>query len=227
MVESDPGQAADPEKQSAATVEQAEVDPTGPGTAESETAGSKVAGSEVAGSGTAGSGRAGSGQVGSGQAGSGSAGADEPESVGAEPEKTEAEKQAEAEETSRRTVARFLWSCAWLTVLVAVFLFSGVLQVGGDFGAAAWLGTVVVYLCMAALVAAYVGCALRRITLRTRLLGPVDVFQVSTVIVAVAVICGLAIPTDNKSAIALLFPWALTYWMYGLDRAKKPETPAS
>jgi cation transport ATPase len=203
MVESDPGQAADPEKQSAAKLEQAEVE-----RAQVETPGS--AASEP------------------GQAEPGRPAADEqtePEKT--EAEKTEAEKQAEAEETSRRTVARFLWSCAWLTVLVAVFLFSGVLQVRSDFSAVAWLGTVVVYLCMAVLVAAYVGCALRRITLRTRLLGPVDVFQVSTVIVVVAVICGLAIPTDNKSAIALLFPWALTYWMYGLDRTKKPETPAS
>jgi cation transport ATPase len=142
------------------------------------------------------------------------------------PEKTQAEKDAEAADQARRAVNRFLWSCAWLTVLVGVFLVSGMIQSDRSFGVLGWLGAVLTCACLVALTAAYVLCARDRLTLRTRVLGPFDFFQVSTVVVVVAVICGLLVPTSNKSALALLFPWALTYWMYGLDRTKKPADEA-
>ncbi|MER7246762.1 hypothetical protein [Kribbella sp. NPDC000426] len=138
--------------------------------------------------------------------------------------KGEAEVEETAEARQQRTIIRFLWSCSWLTVLTGVFLLSGVLQTIQTYGALAWLGAVVAVLCLAALIAAYVACARGKLTLRTRLLGPFDLFQLSTLVMVIAVICGLLIPSSNTAALALLLPWALTYWMYGLDRAKAPTT---
>ncbi|MFC6158096.1 hypothetical protein [Kribbella jiaozuonensis] len=142
----------------------------------------------------------------------------------------EADAEAEAkveespEEKQQRTIIRFLWSCSWLTVLTGVFLLSGVLQTYKTYSALSWLGAVVAVLCLVALIAAYVACARGKLTLRTRLLGPFDLFQLSTLVMVVAVICGLLIPSSNTAALALLLPWALTYWMYGLDRTKTPTT---
>jgi hypothetical protein len=138
------------------------------------------------------------------------------------PEKTQAEKDAEAAARAGAAENRFQWWCAGLTVMIGVFLLSGILQSDQSFGVLGWLGVVLTYLCLAALTATYVFCAKDRLKLRTQVLGPVDVFQASTVVVVVAVICGLLVPTDSKAALALLFPWALTYWMYGLNRTKKP-----
>ncbi|WUJ73786.1 hypothetical protein OG809_11050 [Kribbella soli] len=139
---------------------------------------------------------------------------------------TEAEVEVEesAEAKQQRTISRFLWYCSWLTVLTGVFLLSGMLQTFKTYSGLAWLGAVVAVLCLLALIAAYVACARGQLTLRTRLLGPVDLFQLSTVVVAIAVICGLLVPSSNTAALALLLPWALTYWMHGLDRTKTPTT---
>jgi uncharacterized membrane protein len=136
----------------------------------------------------------------------------------------EAKVEESAEAKQQRTIIRFLWSCSWLTVLTGVFLLSGLLQTYKTYSALAWLGAVVAVLCLVALIAAYVACARGKLALRTRLLGPFDLFQLSTVVVAVAVICGLLIPSSNTAALALLLPWALTYWMYGLDRTATPST---
>jgi hypothetical protein len=136
----------------------------------------------------------------------------------------EAEVEESAEAKKERTIIRFLWSCCWLTVLTGVFLLSGMLQTYKTYSALAWLGSVAAVLCLLALIAAYVACARGKLTLRTRLLGPVDLFQLSTLVVVIAVICGLLVPTSNTAALALLLPWALTYWMYGLDRTKAPAT---
>jgi hypothetical protein len=136
----------------------------------------------------------------------------------------EAKVEESAEAKQQRTIIRFLWSCSWLTVLTGVFLLSGMLQTYKTYSALSWLGAVVAVLCLVALIATYGACARGKLTLRTRLLGPFDLFQLSTVVVAIAVICGLLIPSSNTAALALLLPWALTYWMYGLDRAKTPAT---
>ncbi|GAA3080246.1 hypothetical protein JOF29_004840 [Kribbella aluminosa] len=126
------------------------------------------------------------------------------------------------EEKARRMVRTFLWTCGWLTILAAAFLLSDVVQSDKPFGAVGWISVVLTYLCVLALVAAYFACARGRVTLRTRLLGRFDLFQVSTVLILVAVIFGLLIPTSHTATLALLLPWALTYWMYGLDRPKPP-----
>ncbi|MGZ0149933.1 hypothetical protein ACXJJ3_22930 [Kribbella sp. WER1] len=126
------------------------------------------------------------------------------------------------EEKARRTVRTFLWTCAWLTVLAAAFLLSDIVQSTKSFGPVGWFSVVLTYLSVAALLVGYFACALGRATLRTRLLSRFDLFQVSTLLIVIAVVFGLLIPTSHKAAVALLLPWALTYWMYGLDRAKPP-----
>jgi uncharacterized membrane protein YidH (DUF202 family) len=125
-------------------------------------------------------------------------------------------------ERARRTVRAFEWSCAWLTLLAGGFVISGMAQTEKNFNVLAWLGAIAVVLCVLALIALYVGCARDKVTLRTRAIGSLDLFKVSTVVVVIAVVCGLAVPTDNRSALSLLLPWALTYWIYGMDREQPP-----
>jgi hypothetical protein len=127
-------------------------------------------------------------------------------------------------EQARRTVDRLMWSSAWLTVLVGVFLVVGILQSDNSYSALAWLGAVVAVLGLLALAAGYFACARKRLTLRTRLRGPIDVFKGSTVIMVIVVICGLLVPTDNSPALAVLLPWAVTYWLYGIDKTEAPAT---
>jgi hypothetical protein len=127
-------------------------------------------------------------------------------------------------EQARRTVDRLLWSSAWLTVLVGVFLVVGILQSDSDYGVLAWLGAVVTVLGLLTLIATYFACARKRLTLRTRLRGPVDVFKASTLVMVIVVICGLLVPTDNTPALAVLLPWAVTYWLYGIDKTAEPTT---
>ena len=75
-------------------------------------------------------------------------------------------------------LGRLLWTCAALTAWSAVFLLSGISQADGGYNALAWLGAVVAILGLLALIAAYGACALNRITLRTKIVGPADLFQV-------------------------------------------------
>ncbi|MEV6265751.1 hypothetical protein AB0L64_01195 [Kribbella sp. NPDC051936] len=125
-------------------------------------------------------------------------------------------------EKAERTVERLMWSSAWLTVLVGVFLVVGIARSDSDYSAYAWLGAVVAFLGLLALAATYFACARKRITLRTRLRGPIDVFKGSTVVMVIVVICGLLVPTDNTPALAVLLPWAVTYWLYGLEKTEAP-----
>lgn len=126
------------------------------------------------------------------------------------------EAEEDPAERARRTTRAFEWSCAWLTLLAGAFVVTGMVQNDKKFTALAWLGAIAVIVCVLALTALYVGCARDKVTLRTRLFGAVDLFQASTVVIVIAVICGLAVPTDNHSALSLLLPWALTYWIYGM-----------
>jgi hypothetical protein len=159
--------------------------------------------------------------------------AEEPEAEktgaeGVQAEENGADEEAEPKpdpEQARRTVDRLMWTSAWLTVLVGVFLVVGILQSDSDYGALAWLGAVVAVLGLIALIATYLACARKRLTLRTRLRGPIDVFKGSTVIMVIVVICGLLVPTDhNTPTLAVLLPWAVTYWLYGIDKTEAPTT---
>jgi hypothetical protein len=122
-------------------------------------------------------------------------------------------------EKARSAVDRLMWTSAWLTVLVGVFLLSGMLQADRGYNVLAWLGAIVAILGLLALIAAYAGCALNRITLRTKVVGPADLFQASTLVVAIVVICGLLVPANNSAALAILLPWAVSYWLHGLTKA--------
>lgn len=139
----------------------------------------------------------------------------------AEDSDDEAEPKPDPEQ-AQRTVDRLMWSSAWLTVLVGVFLVVGIARSDDGYSVFAWLGAVVALLGLVALAGAYFACARKRLTLRTQLRGPIDVFKGSTVVMAIVVICGVLVPTDNTPALAVLLPWAVTYWLYGLE---KPEAP--
>jgi hypothetical protein len=121
-------------------------------------------------------------------------------------------------ETAKRTEGRFLWMCAWLTAIVGVFLLSDYLRDDGSFSALAWLGVVVEVLCLIGLITAYALCALDRTTLRSRPAGPLDLFQLTTIVMVIAVVVGVLIPPQHRTALALILPFGLSYWLYNLPR---------
>jgi hypothetical protein len=122
-------------------------------------------------------------------------------------------------ERSRRTAAGLLGTCATLTALVGVFQLAGILGDLDQYGAAAWAGVVVALVAVLGLIAGYGACALNRATLRSRVVGRLDLFQVLTVLLIVAITAGILIPTRNTTALALLLPWGVSYWVHGLGAA--------
>ena len=102
-----------------------------------------------------------------------------------------------------------------LTLLAGVFQLSGILNGADGYDAMAWVGVVVSAVCLLALIAVYSACALERLTLRTRVLDRFDLFQVTTVLLLLAIVAG--IPLHSTSALALLLPWGLTYWLHNLN----------
>ena len=99
--------------------------------------------------------------------------------AGAAVESEDAAEPTPDPEKAERTIERLMWSSAWLTVLVGVFLVVGIARSDSDYSAFAWLGAVVAFL-------------------------------------------GLLVPTDNTPALAVLLPWAVTYWLYGLEKTEAP-----
>jgi hypothetical protein len=118
-------------------------------------------------------------------------------------------------EQARRTTTRLLWLCAVLTLLVGVFQLSGILNGADGYDALAWVCVFVEAACLLALIAVYSACALDRLTLRTQVLNRVDLFQVTTVLLLLAIVAG--IPIHSTSALALLLPFGLTYWLHNLN----------
>ncbi len=101
--------------------------------------------------------------------------------------------------------------------MVGLFQLADLLREGVDqYGAAAWIGVVVAGLAVLALIALYGACMLDRATLHSRVIGRLDLFQVSSVVVLIAIMAGIVIPTRNTTALALLLPWGITYWVHGL-----------
>jgi hypothetical protein len=123
-------------------------------------------------------------------------------------------------ERARRTTVRLFWASAVLTAFVAVFQLSGILSGADEYDALAWVGVAVAGLCLLALIAIYSGCALSRLSLHRRVLERFDLFQVTTVLLLLAIVAGVLVPTRNTTALALLLPWGLTYWLHNL----KPTT---
>ena len=127
-------------------------------------------------------------------------------------------------ERARRTTTRLLWSCAGLTLLVGMFQLSGILRNAGGYDVLAWLGVAVAALCVLALIAIYSACALDCLTLRRRVLDRLDLFQITTVLLLLAIVAG--IPMHSTGALALLLPWGLTYWLHNLG-APTSDRPTS
>ncbi|MFI7059832.1 hypothetical protein ACIBL3_02515 [Kribbella sp. NPDC050124] len=124
---------------------------------------------------------------------------------------------------ARRTTARLLGTSAALAALVGVFQLGDIIGSAAEYGAAAWIGVVVALLAVLALIACYAACALERATLRTRVIGRLDLFQTSTVVLLIAIVAGVLIPTRNTTALALLLPWGIAYWVHGLPEATSDE----
>jgi hypothetical protein len=114
--------------------------------------------------------------------------------------------------------------CAWLTAIVGVFLLSDYLRDDGSFSALAWLGVVVEVLCLVGLITAYALCALDRTTLRSRPAGPLDLFQLTTIVMVIAVVVGVLIPPQHRTALALILPFGLSYWLYNLPRTTSGDS---
>jgi hypothetical protein len=126
-------------------------------------------------------------------------------------------------EQARRTSARLLLGCAALTAMVAIFQLGEIVQGADQYGGGAWLGVAVAGLSILGLIALYGACALNRATLRSRLIGKLDLFQVATVLLVVAIAAGILIPTRNTTALALLLPWGIAYWVHGLGEASTSD----
>ena len=118
-------------------------------------------------------------------------------------------------ERARQTTTRLLWACAVLTLLAGVFQLSGILSDADGYDGLAWVGVVVGAVCLLALIAVYSACALGRVTLRARVLQRFDLFQVTTVLLVPAIVAG--IPIHRTTALALLLPWGLAYWLHHLN----------
>lgn len=124
-------------------------------------------------------------------------------------------------EKARSTKTGLMWTCAGLTAVVGLFQLSGILVDAGRYDALAWVGVVIAMLCLLALIAAYVMCARDMLTLRTRVLNNrIDLFQVITILALVTIVAGVLVPSSNTTALALLLPWGVTYWLHNL----KPPT---
>jgi hypothetical protein len=120
-------------------------------------------------------------------------------------------------ERARRTRGRLLWACAVLTLLVGVFQLSGVVSGLDGYGVLAWIGVVVAWVCLLALIVVYAACAQERTTLHQRV-GPLDLFQVTTALLLITIVAGVLVPSRNTTALALLLPWGITYWLHNLKQ---------
>jgi hypothetical protein len=118
---------------------------------------------------------------------------------------------------ARSTKTGLMWTCAGLTAVVGIFQLSGIFVDVGRYDALAWIGVVIAMVCLLALVAAYVVCARELVTLRTPVLNRFDLFQIITVLALVAIVAGVLVPSSNTTALALLLPWGVTYWLHNLN----------
>ncbi|TCN37341.1 hypothetical protein EV644_103454 [Kribbella orskensis] len=128
-------------------------------------------------------------------------------------------------ERAQRTTTRLLWTSAGLTVLVGVFLVSDVIRTADRYTALAWVGVALSTLAILSLTVLYAGCASGRLSLNQQAVGKLTLFQLSTLCLVIAVGADILIPARNTGGLALLLPWAITYWLHNL-RPTERNTPA-
>ncbi|MET7278496.1 hypothetical protein ABZS29_09715 [Kribbella sp. NPDC005582] len=119
------------------------------------------------------------------------------------------------------------WICTAVTVLIGVFQYTNSLSAMDGFDVPTVLGLAALTLCLLALAGIYALCALERTTLQARPYGRLDLFQVSTVLVVVAVLIGVLIPPRTTSTLGLLLPFGIGYWLYHLAARKAADDKAA
>ncbi|GAA0575616.1 hypothetical protein HPO96_15940 [Kribbella sandramycini] len=129
-------------------------------------------------------------------------------------------------ERAQQTTNSLYWVCAAVSLLVGVFQYSRVLADPGAAGVLGWVGLAVVTLLLLGLAGLYVLCALERVTLKDRVLGRFDLFQVSTLLLVVTILVAVLIPPRSTTALSLLLPWGIGYWLYHLV-APQPDGDSS
>jgi hypothetical protein len=126
-----------------------------------------------------------------------------------------------APERAQRIVARVFWGCAGLTLMIGVFLVVDVVKSAGSYGTLAWVGVALSAVAILGLVALYAGCALGRVDLGRRVVGKLNLFQLSALGLVLAVGADILIPGRDTGGLALLLPWGITYWLHNLNREPK------
>ncbi|GAA1564862.1 hypothetical protein GCM10009789_18040 [Kribbella sancticallisti] len=125
-------------------------------------------------------------------------------------------------ERAQRISKRLLWTCAALTAVIGVFLVADVVKSADTYQPQAWVGVTLSALAMLGLIVLYVGCARGRLDLGQSAVGKLNLFQLSTVGLVIAVGADILIPDRDTGGLALLLPWGITYWLHNLNREPKP-----
>lgn len=123
-------------------------------------------------------------------------------------------------ERAQRIVTRLFWGCAALTLMVGVFLAVDVVK-ADSYKPLAWLGVALSAIAILGLTALYCGCALGRVDLGRVVVGKLNLFQLSTLGLVLAVGADILIPDRNTGGLALLLPWGITYWLHNLNQEPK------
>jgi hypothetical protein len=118
---------------------------------------------------------------------------------------------------AQRTTRRLLWACVVLTTFVGIFLVADVIRSSPQYGVPAWCGVGLAGLSIVGLIVGYAACALGRLTLNHPLIGKLTVFQLSAVLLVVAVGADILIPDRDTGGLALLLPWGIAYWLHHLN----------
>ncbi|WP_405063037.1 hypothetical protein OG474_15745 [Kribbella sp. NBC_01505] len=124
---------------------------------------------------------------------------------------------------AKQTKNGLYWVCAGVSLVVGAFQYSHTLGSVDGFDVRAVVGLLVMTLCLLGLAVVYALCALGRTELRRRVFDRFDLFQVSTVLLVAAVLVGVLIPPRTTTALGLLLPWGIGYWLYHLAAQQAAE----
>ncbi|MFC9694361.1 hypothetical protein ACFTSF_37805 [Kribbella sp. NPDC056951] len=126
-------------------------------------------------------------------------------------------------EPAKQSPKSLFWVCAAVTVVIGAFQYSHSLSGTGGLNALAVLGLIVMTVLELALAGIYALCALERTDLHQRVYGRLDLFQAMTILFVAAVLVGVLIPPRTSTALGLLLPFGIAYWLYHLKSAEKSE----